>query len=147
VIARFERWLDFVFFAGAEVSVLSLPATVPLTAVRHPSVTARSTLTALVVCAAAVGTLRSRRAGRTRRAEREAWSRPGELRTIAFRSAYYTAVVGLCAFLGTGAQFLLGAWWIGVVGPAALSISLLALFPRVHALFYRLSTWTLDSRG
>jgi len=125
VLARFERWLDFVFWAGMELSVLANPTLLLLLGARPPEAVALSALTTLVVGSAAIGTYRGGYVGSAD------WPRPGDLGTMAGRSAYYSVVVGAATYAGVEANVLTGIVWAGIAVPAVFAVLVLAPLPRV----------------
>ncbi|WP_424006099.1 hypothetical protein [Haloferax denitrificans] len=122
---RVGRWLDQVFFAAWEVSVLAIPTLWFLLAATPRAAVSLSGLTALAASAVAVGTFRG---GYVRTGS---WPRPGHLPTLPIRSAYYSLVVGGTALLGAFAKTELGAFWPGVVVPAVVGVGALAFVPVV----------------
>ncbi|WP_224268818.1 hypothetical protein [Haloprofundus salinisoli] len=134
---RFERWLDFVFFAAMEVSFLSLPVLVLLLGVRPAGPVSAAALTSLSTTVVAVGSFR----GRT--LDVGAWPRVGQLRTMPIRSAYYGAVIGGGTHLGTVVHLETGVGWAVVVVPALLSVLALAALPRALDTLFRVSRASL----
>ncbi|MFK8213712.1 hypothetical protein [Haloferax volcanii] len=122
---RVDRWLDRVFFAAWEVSVLAIPTLWFLLFATPRAAVSLSSRTALAASAVAVGTFRG---GHVRTGS---WPRPGHLPTLPIRSAYYSLVVGGTALLGAFAQTELGAFWPGVIVPAVVGVGALALLPLV----------------
>ncbi|WP_224335484.1 hypothetical protein [Haloprofundus halobius] len=128
---RFERWFDFVFFAGMEVSFLALPVLVLLLGVRPIGPVSAAALASLSTTVFAAGSFRGRYL------DVGAWPRVGQIRTMPVRSAYYGGVVGIGTYLGTEAYLRTGVGWAVVVVPAVLSVVALAALPRVlDALFH-----------
>ncbi|ELZ94285.1 hypothetical protein C440_11708 [Haloferax mucosum ATCC BAA-1512] len=136
-IERIDRWLDQVFFAAWEVSVLVIPTLWFLLAATPPEAVSLSGLTSLTVSALAVGTFRGEyfRTG--------AWPRPGHLPTLPIRSAYYSLVVGGTALLGSAVQVEFGAFWLGILVPVMCALPVLAAFPRALSRFESVSKLTL----
>lgn len=132
-----DRWLDQVFFAAWEVSVLVIPTLWLLLAATPPEAVSLSGLTALVVSAAAVGTYRGQYVSTG------TWPRPGHLPTLPLRSAYYSLVVGGTALLGAAAQVHSGWFWAGVVVPSIVVTGALALVPVVVATVERTARLTM----
>ncbi|WP_416841146.1 hypothetical protein [Haloferax sp. DFSO52] len=124
-IKRVDRWLDQVFFAGWEVSVLVIPTLWLLLAATPPEAVSLSGLAALVASAAAVGTYRGEYVSTG------TWPRPGHLPSLPVRSAYYSLVVGGASLLGAMAQVHVGSMWVGIVVPAVVGAAALALLPVV----------------
>ncbi|WP_411966749.1 hypothetical protein [Haloferax sp. YSSS75] len=124
-IKRVDHWLDQVFFAAWEVSVLVIPTLWLLLAATPPEAVSLSGLTALVASAAAVGTYRGQYVATG------TWPRPGHLPTLPLRSAYYSLVVGGTSLLGAAAQVHSGWFWVGIVVPAIVVTGALALLPVV----------------
>ncbi|MGB9955722.1 hypothetical protein ACOZ4B_04945 [Haloferax prahovense] len=122
---RVDRWLDQVFFAAWEVSVLAIPTLWFLLFATPRAEVSLSGLTALAASAVAVGSFRGGYVGTG------SWPRPGHLPTLPIRSAYYSLVVGGTALLGAFAQTELGAFWPGIVVPAVVGVGALALVPVV----------------
>ena len=122
---RVDNWLDQVFFAAWEVSVLAIPTLWFLLFATPQEAISLSGLTALVVSAAAVGTFRGGYVATG------SWPRPGHLTTLPIRSAYYSLVVGVTTLLGAAVQVEFGSAWAGIVVPAVVTIGALALVPVV----------------
>jgi hypothetical protein len=125
VFAGLERWLDFVFWGGMELSVLANPALLVLLGATPPGPIALSALTALVVGSASIGSYRGGYVGSTD------WPRPGDFGTMAGRSAYYSIVVAAATYAGAEANVATGLFWAGVFVPAVLAAATLAPLPRV----------------
>ncbi|KTG27220.1 hypothetical protein [Haloferax profundi] len=136
-IKRVDRWLDLVFFAGWEVSVLVIPTLWMLLAATPPEAVSLSGMTALVVSAAAVGTYRGQYVSTG------SWPRPGHLPTLPLRSAYYSLVVGGTSLLGAAVQVHSGWFWAGIVVPAIVVTGALALLPTVVERVERTAKFTL----
>ncbi|WP_410767184.1 hypothetical protein [Haloferax sp. DFSO60] len=131
--ARVDRWLDQVFFAGWEISVLVIPTLWFLIFAEPPEAVSLSGITALITSSAAVGTFRGGYI------DTGSWPRPGHLPSLPARSAYYSLVVGGSAMLGAMAQVELGSFWVGIVIPTVATILSLALVPRVLAQLQRVA--------
>ncbi|KAB1189249.1 MULTISPECIES: hypothetical protein [Haloferax] len=134
---RVDRWLDQVFFAAWEVSVLAIPILWMLLAATPPEAVSLSGLTALTVSAAAVGTYRGEYVSTG------SWPRPGHLPTLPVRSAYYSLVVGGTSLLGAAAQVHFGWFWAGVIVPAVVVTGALALLPFVVEAVERVARLTV----
>jgi hypothetical protein len=124
---RLDRWLDYAFFGGAEVTVLGLPALLLLLAAPDPVAVSLSAMTALAVSTVTVATLRG---GWVDVGE---WPAFGDFASLPVRAAYYGGVLGLAAYLGAASQALSGSALTGVWVPALLCVALLAAFPRFLA--------------
>ncbi|WP_435174980.1 hypothetical protein [Halorussus sp. AFM4] len=122
-----ERWLDHVFFAGLEISMLSIPALVLLLFATPQGPVALAGLTAIAVSTCAAGTFRG---GWVDVGE---WPRPGDPYTLPLRSAYYSATVAGAAFLGAAADAAVGAPSAVVATSAAVSVIGTAALPRALA--------------
>ncbi|WP_396612348.1 hypothetical protein ACH9L7_03455 [Haloferax sp. S1W] len=136
-VNRVDRWLDQVFFAAWEVSVLVIPTLWFLLAATPHGAVSLSGLTALAVSAAAVGTFRGEYVSTG------PWPRPGHLSTLPVRSAYYSLVVGGTSLLGAAAQVHLGTFWVGILVPAVVATGLLALLPAVVDAVERVARFTV----
>ncbi|WP_224449501.1 hypothetical protein [Haloprofundus salilacus] len=130
---RFERWLDFIFFAAMEVSFLVLPVLVLLLGVRPAGPASAAAMTSLSTTVVAVGSFRGRYL------DVGAWPRVGQFRTMPIRSAYYGSVVGVGTYLGTAVYLRTGVGWTVVVVPAALSLLALAALPRFLDTLFRVA--------
>lgn len=137
VSARVDRWLDQVFFAGWEVSVLVIPILWFLIFAEPPEAVSLSGITALVASSAAVGTFRGGYI------DTGSWPRPGHLPSLPARSAYYSLVVGLSSMLGATAQVELHSLWLGIMIPTIGAIVALAFVPRLLDQLERVSRATL----
>lgn len=123
--AALERWLDHVFFAFLEVSVLTLPVLLILTGVPDQDTVSLSALSALASAVFGVASFRGRYIDVGR------WPRPGDLVTIPVRSAYYGFALGFGTWAGVEGQVPNAPWWTGVLVPLILVGVLLSLFPWV----------------
>ncbi|KAB1196014.1 MULTISPECIES: hypothetical protein [Haloferax] len=124
-VKRVDRWLDQVFFAAWEVSVLAIPTLWLLLAATPPEAVSLSGTAALVASAAAVGTYRGEYVSTG------TWPRPGHLPTLPVRSAYYSLVVGGTALVGAAMQAEFGWFWAGIILPVIGVTGALALVPVV----------------
>lgn len=122
---RVDRWLDYVFFAGMEVTVLVLPVLWWLLVAAHPAEVSLSAMTTLTVASAAVGTFRGGYV------DVGSWPTPGNLGTLPIRSAYYSLVLGVATFVGVQVQLFSGSPWPGIGVPALLAWIALLPLPRV----------------
>src|SRR6056297_1287465 len=127
-----ERWLNHVFFAGLEVSMLSIPALVVLLAAEPPGPIALAALTAVGVSTCAAGTLRGPWA------DLGEWPAPGDLTTMPLRSAYYSATVA-ATYAGTAAHVALGVPLAGIAVSSLVSVAAMAALPRVVGRFRTLA--------
>ena len=118
-----ERWLDYVFFAGLEISALSIPALVVLLFATPRGPISLGALTAICVLTCAVGTFRGGWV------DSREWPPAGDPYTIPVRSAYYSATIAGAAYLGTVAHTALGAPIAGIVTATVVSITSAAAFP------------------
>lgn len=135
--AAFERWLDYVFFAFLEVSVLTLPVLLLLTGLPNQNAVSLSALSALASVGFGVGSFRGQYVDVGK------WPRPGDFVTIPFRSAYYGLVLGVGTWAGVAGAVSTTLWWVGVLVPFLLVEPLLALFPWTVRRVQRVSTWSL----
>jgi hypothetical protein len=131
--ARFDRWLDYAFFGGAEVTVLGLPVLLTLMIAPNPVAVSLSAMTALTVSTVTVATLRG---GWIDVGE---WPAFGDFYSLPFRAGYYGGVLGFTAYVGSLAQLSTGSPWPGIVVPTVLCVVLLAGFPRVIERLRRVS--------
>jgi hypothetical protein len=133
-----ERWLDYVFFAGLEISMLSLPALVLLLAAQPPGPIAVAALTALAVSTGAAGTFRGPWV------DLGEWPAAGDLYTIPLRSAYYSATVAAATYAGAAANVASGVALAGIAVSTLVSVAAMAALPRVvgrfRTLAYRFGT-------
>lgn len=122
-----ERWLDHVFFAGLELSILSIPALVALflAAPKGPI-----SLAGLTAVAAATGAAATFRGGWVETGE---WPRAGDPYTVPLRSAYYSATIAAAGSLGAAAHLRTGAPGVGVLVATTVSVAAMAALPRVVA--------------
>ncbi|WP_137285241.1 hypothetical protein [Halorussus salinisoli] len=123
-LVDFERWLDHVFFAGLEISTLSIPALVALLYATPRGPIALAALTAIVVSTCAAGTLRGEWV------DLGDWPRPGDPYTFPARSAYYSATIAGAAYIGAVVHVALGASIAGVAVSAVVSLGSMATLPR-----------------
>jgi hypothetical protein len=122
---RFDRWLDYAFFGGAEVTVLGLPVLLTLMVAPNPVTVSLSAMTALTVSTVTVATLRG---GWIDVGE---WPAFGDFYSLPFRAGYYGGVLGFTAYAGSLAQLSTGSPWPGILVPTVCCVVLLAGFPRV----------------
>ncbi|WP_276301785.1 hypothetical protein [Halorussus lipolyticus] len=120
-----ERWLDYVFFAGLEVSVLSIPALVILLFATPQGPISLAALTAVCALTCAVGTLRGGWF------DSRDWPPPGDPYTIPVRSAYYSATIAGAAYLGSAGLVALDTPVAGIAIAALVSVVGAAALPRV----------------
>ncbi|WP_135824358.1 hypothetical protein [Halorussus ruber] len=119
-----ERWLDHVFFAGLEVSVLSIPALVVLLFASPQGPISLAGLVAVVVLTCAVGTFRGGWF------DSRDWPPAGDPYTLPVRSAYYSATIAGAASLGTAAHTALATPFAGILTAAIVSVVGAAALPR-----------------
>lgn len=129
---RVERWLDHVFYAGAEVSLLAIPALVLLITVPDQWAVSLAGLATLGAATCAVAAFRGGYV------DVGPWPRPGHLGTLPLRSAYYAGVVGGVTRLGARTLAWTGRGLDGVVVAVLVSTvvtaAVLAQFPRTVVL-------------
>lgn len=125
LVARFDRWLDCVFFGAMEVTTLSLPVLWFLLFAPNPVEVSLSAMTTLTVAPAVVGTCRGGYV------DVGAWPTPGNLGTMPIRSAYYSLVVGAATFVGVQVQLLSGSPWPGIGVPTLITALALVPVPRL----------------
>jgi hypothetical protein len=121
--ARIDRFLDHLFFGGVELCVLSTPVLLLLLLATPADAVSLSALTTLVAGSTTLAVLRGGYLG-----SRD-WPRVGEVGSFPGRSAYYGAVVGGGTYAGVQVQLLSGAFWTGILVPAAATACLLSLLP------------------
>jgi hypothetical protein len=129
-VLDYERWLDHVFFAGLEISTLSIPALLVLLAATPRGPVSLAALTAIVVSTCAAGTFRGGWVDLGGRVTADEWPAPGDLYTMPFRSAYYSATIAGGAYLGAGAQVVSGSPALGMAVSTLVSIAAMAALPR-----------------
>ena len=122
-----ERWLDHVFFAGLEISILSIPALVVLFFAAPKAPIALAGLTAIAAATFATATFRG---GWVATGE---WPRAGDPYTFPLRSAYYSATVAGAGYLGAAANVRTGVPGVGVLVATLVSVAAMAALPRAVA--------------
>lgn len=122
---RFDRFLDLTFFAGMELSTLTLPTLWFLLVAEPAEAVSLSALTALCASPVAVAVLRGGYVGAA------SWPSPGHLGTIPARSAYYSLVLGAATYLGVVVQLRWGSFLLGMAVPAGTCAVSLPALPRV----------------
>ena len=122
-----ERWLDYVFFAGLEISILGIPALVALLYAEPAGPVALAALTALAVCTMAAATFRGEFVSLGE------WPDAGDPYTMPVRSAYYSAIIAGAAYLGAFAHVRTGVPGAGMVAATVVSVAAMAVLPRVVA--------------
>ncbi|WP_276279153.1 hypothetical protein [Halorussus caseinilyticus] len=120
----FEEWLDSVFFAGLEISVLSIPALVALLYATPRGPVSLAALTAIAVSTCAAATLRGGWV------ELGDWPRPGDPYTVPARSAYYSATIAVASYLGAAAHVALGVPAAGIAVSTGVSLAAMVALPR-----------------
>lgn len=120
-----ERWLDYVFFAGLEISILGIPALLGLMYVAPASPIKLAGLTAIAACSMAAGTFRGEFVGTGD------WPDAGDPWTMPVRSAYYCATIALAAYLGAIAHVQTGVPGVGMLASTVVSTAAMALVPWV----------------
>lgn len=135
--ARFERWLDYVFFALLEVCVLPLPVLAFLTSVPNQDAVSLSALTSMAVATVGIGSFRGQYV------DVGAWPQPSDFVTMPFRSAYYGVAIGGGTWLGVVARTTAVRWWVGVAVTAVVVLLFLGAFPFVVRGVQSLSRWHL----
>ncbi|WP_162224563.1 hypothetical protein [Halorussus amylolyticus] len=133
-----ERWLDYVFFAGLEISILSIPALSVLFFATPRGPISLAALTAVAVSTCAAATFRG---GWVEAGE---WPRAGDPYTLPLRVAYYSATIGAAGYAGAAAHLRTGTPGVGMVVAAVVSVAAMAALPRavagMRALSNRLNT-------
>jgi hypothetical protein len=119
-----DTWLDHVAFAVVEVYALTVPVLLVLLVTRPLTQVSLSTLAALAGSTLAVGTYRSGVLGSGRR-----WPRPGHVRSVPGRAAYYGLVLATATFVGLQGQLQWGGFLPGVVLPPVVALVALAPTP------------------
>lgn len=126
------RWLERVFFAGAELSLLSTPAFVVVLLAQngYPDAIPIAGLFAIATGSAGLSLFR---AGVVDVGD---WPRRGELTTLPFRTLYFSLVF-LLASVGVGvvAVDAVGSLWVAPVGGAVQALAL-AGFPTAYRAFH-----------
>ncbi|SEO73431.1 hypothetical protein SAMN04487948_104438 [Halogranum amylolyticum] len=133
--ARFERWLDYVFFALLEVCVLSLPTLAVLTTAPDQDAVSLSALTAMAAATVGVGTFRGKYV------DVGEWPEPSDFVSMPFRSAYYGLAIGGGTWLGVVARTAAGRWWVGVGVTLLVVVASLGAFPRLVRRLQSLARW------
>lgn len=128
-----ERWLDHVFFAGLEISILSIPALVALFLAAPKGPISLAGLTAVAAATCATATFRG---GWVETGE---WPRAGDPYTFPLRSAYYSATVAGAGYFGAVAHVRTGTPGVGVLVATVVSVAAMAALPRVVASARKLS--------
>ncbi|MFC4359057.1 hypothetical protein ACFO0N_13995 [Halobium salinum] len=136
---RFERLLDYVFWCGMEVFLLSLPVTVLLLGAPYPMYVALAASVSLVTCTAGVAAVRGRYLG----LDPSGWPRFSDFHSLPFRAGYYGGAVATATFTGVEAALRVGAPWpLAVVSVAVATLALAAL-PQAFAATRRAARfWT-----
>ena len=128
-----ERWLDHAFFAGLEISILSIPA---LAALFFSAPKGPISLAGLTAVAAATSAAATFRGGWVETGE---WPRAGDPYTLPLRTAYYSATVAGAGYLGAAAHVRTGTPGLGVLVATVVSVAAMAALPRAVAGARRLS--------
>lgn len=121
------RWLERMFFGGAELSVLSTPAFVGVLILqtRYPDAIPIAGLLALATGSTALALFRAEAV------DVGAWPRRGELASIPLRVVYFS-VLFMTATVGVGAGAVAaGSLWFALLGGVVQPIGL-AGFPRTY---------------
>jgi hypothetical protein len=139
LVAVAQRWLDDVFWAGMELSVLAIPALLLLLGATPAGPVALSALSATITGSAAVATFRGNYVGAAE------WPPAGDVYSMAGRSAYYSLVVAAGTFLGVTVNVALGSYWAGVLVPLAVVPAALAPLPVVLVRVRTLSRTGVDA--
>jgi hypothetical protein len=123
----FQAWLERVFFAGTELSVLSSPAfaVVALLQRFHPDATSVAGLLAIAAGSVALAAFRGDRV------DVGAWPRRAELTSLPLRVTYFS-VTFVAASVGVArAAVAVGSFQVTVLG-AVVQVAGLAAFPTVY---------------
>ncbi|MFC4552650.1 MULTISPECIES: hypothetical protein [Halorussus] len=123
----FERFLDYVFFAGLEISILSVPALYALLYAEPKGPVALAGLTAIVASTLAAALFRG---GWVDLGVGE-WPRPGDPYTLPVRSAYYSATVAIAAYVGAFANVETGVPAAGIAAAAVVCAASMTALPPV----------------
>lgn len=120
-------WLERIFFAGVELSVLATPGylAVFLLQYRHPDAIPMAGLMALAVGCASIAVFRHRTIDVGK------WPRRGELRSAPLRVVYFSTVFFLASWgVGTAAMAI-GSYWYTLGGGVVIALGM-AAFPAVY---------------
>lgn len=133
--ARFERWLDYVFFALLEICVLPIPVLTYLTSVPNQDAVSLSALAAMGAATVSVGSFRGQYVDVGR------WPKPSDFVSMPFRAAYYGLVIGGGTWLGVVTRTTAGAWWVGVAVTVVVVVVTLGTYPRAADGVRALAQW------
>ncbi|WP_158056257.1 hypothetical protein [Halorussus halophilus] len=136
-----ERWLDYVFFAGLEISILGIPALIGLMYATPENEVKLAGLTAIAACSMAAATFRGEFV------KLGDWPAAGDPYTMPLRSAYYSATIALAAYVGAIAHAETGVPGVGMAGATVVSIGAMAIVPRVVSGFRGLANRVASSRS
>lgn len=127
--ARFERLLDYLFWCGMEVLMLSLPVVYLLLAVPYPVYASLSASVSLAVGTVVVAAVRGGYLG----LDDDGWPGFGDLQSVPFRAAYYGLTVALGTFCGVEATLRAGDPLFGVLVPLVVVPLVLYALPGAFA--------------
>ncbi|QSG04149.1 hypothetical protein [Natranaeroarchaeum sulfidigenes] len=124
-------WLEEIFYAGVELSVLGTPGflAVFLTQHRYPDAVPLAGLTALAVGYLALAVFRQRTIDTGK------WPRRGELTSAPLRFTYFSVLFFLAAYGVGAAAMTLGSYWYTLFGGVVIALGL-AAFPTVYRLVH-----------
>lgn len=128
---RFLDWLEQVFFAGMELSVLSTPAFIPVLLLqdRYPDAVPLAGLMAIVAGSIAISLLR------TQTVDTGKWPRRSELTSMPLRVAYFSVLFFLASMGVAAVAVSAGSMWLTVFGGVVQALGL-AAFPTAYGLVY-----------
>ena len=124
-------WLERIFFAGVELSVLGTPGylAVFLLQNQHPDAIPMAGLTALAVGCLSIAVFRHRTIDVGK------WPRRGELSSAPLRVVYFSTLFFLASWgVGTAAMAI-GSYWYTLGGGVAIALGM-AAFPTVYRLIH-----------
>lgn len=121
------RWLERVFFGGAELSLLSSPAFVAVLVLqaRYPDAVPIAGLLAIGSGSVAIALFRAKTV------DVGAWPRRGELATVPLRAGYFSALFLLSTVGVAAAATAAGSLWFALLGGVVQPLGL-AAFPRAY---------------
>lgn len=125
------RWLERVFYGGAELAALSSPAfvLVLVSQGRYPDAAPIAGLLALAFGSLSLALFRSRRV------DVGAWPRRGELRSLPLRAIYFSALFATACLGVAEAAISVGSLWVALLGGVVQTTGL-AAFPLTYRTIY-----------
>jgi hypothetical protein len=138
--ARFEHLLDYVFWCGVEVSVLTSPILFLLLWAPEPIYASLSASVGLLSCSVLLTLIR----GGYLWFDDEGWPRMGDPYSLPFRTAHYGATIASGTYLGVAGAVGVGVPWLAVIAPVAVVWVGLTTLPRTLRTLRRLSQLSWD---